>query len=194
MWFVSDDHGSTWKEAPQWLAAPNPKTLEGLQESGVVELKDGSLLGWFRTDQGSQFVARSRDRAESWTPAAPSELKSPTSSAAIKRLPGSATLLAVWNDYSGAFPVPTLTVTDPALQRRMANRRTPLVVGLSTDGGATWPTRRLLEGEPDGWYCYTAVHFVEDAVLLAYCAGDQKVGGLNRLRMRRIDLDWIAGK
>jgi len=194
MWFVSDDNGTTWNEAPEWLAAPNPKTREGLQESGVVELADGSLLGWFRTDQGSQYMARSQDIAESWTPAAPSELKSPTSCAAIKRLPGSATLLAVWNDFSGAFPVPTLKVTDPALQRRMANRRTPLVVGLSTDGGRTWPQRRLLEGEPDGWYCYTAVHFVDGAVLMAYCAGDQKVGGLNRLRMRRIDLEWIAGK
>ncbi|MDB6093157.1 MAG: repeat-like protein [Verrucomicrobia bacterium] len=192
MWYVSDDNGATWHESPQWLASPVPTTREGLQESGVVELADGSLLGWFRTSEGSQFVARSKDIAQTWTLAAPSELKSPTSCAAIKRLPGSATLLAVWNDYSGQFPVPAMQVSPGPLQKRMANRRTPFVLGLSTDGGVTWPRRKLLEGEPDGWYCYAAVHFVGDSVLLAYCAGDQQVGGLNRLRMRRIDLSWLT--
>ena len=71
-------------------------------------------------------------------------------------------------------------------------KRTPLVAALSSDGGKTWPRRKLIEGDPDGWYCYTAIHFVDRAVLVAYCAGDSKVGALNRLRMRRIDLDWFA--
>lgn len=46
-------------------------------------------------------------------------------------------------------------------------------------------------GGQDGWYCYTAIHYAGDAVLLGYCAGDYKVGGLNRLRIRRIDLGWL---
>jgi predicted PurR-regulated permease PerM len=29
------------------------------------------------------------------------------------------------------------------------------------------------------------------AVLLAYCAGDSKVGGLSRLRLRRMSLQWL---
>jgi len=27
--------------------------------------------------------------------------------------------------------------------------------------------------------------------LLAYCAGDSKIGGLNRLRLRRVSLQWL---
>ena len=65
------------------------------------------------------------------------------------------------------------------------------MAAISSDGGKTWPARKVLENDPDGWYCYTAMHFVEDAVLLAYCAGDAKVGHLNRLRLRRPSLDWF---
>jgi len=67
-------------------------------------------------------------------------------------------------------------------------KRSPLVAAISKDGGRTWPFRTRLEDDPNGWYCYTAIHFVGDAVLLAYCAGDNKIGGLNRLRIRRIAL------
>ena len=61
----------------------------------------------------------------------------------------------------------------------------------TSDGGKTWPQRKLIESDPEGRYHYTAIHFVGDAVLLAYCAGDNKVGDLNRLRIRRIPLDWL---
>jgi photosystem II stability/assembly factor-like uncharacterized protein len=149
-----------------------------LQEPGVVELGDGSLFSWFRTDQGAQFETRSADAGKSWSPPAAGEMKSPTSPASIERMPGSGELLGVWNDHSGRFPM-------------VAGKRTTLVAAISPDGGRTWPRRKLLEGDPDGWYCYTAIHFVKGAVLLAYCAGDSHVGGLNRLRMRRIDLEWL---
>ena len=105
-------------------------------------------------------------------------LASPVSPASIKRLPGSANLLAVFNDHSGQFPF-------------SKGKRTPLVAAISSDHGRTWPQRRLLESNPDGWYCYTAIHFTGDAVLLAYCAGDSKVGGLNRLRLRRVTFEWL---
>ena len=65
--------------------------------------------------------------------------------------------------------------------------------GISSDNGATWTNRKLLEPDPDGWFCYTAMHYVGDAVLLAYCAGDPKVGGLNRLRIRRVALSLLSG-
>jgi hypothetical protein len=38
------------------------------------------------------------------------------------------------------------------------------------------------------------MHFAEDTVLLAYCAGDAKLGGLNRLRIRRVTLDWLRSE
>ena len=45
----------------------------------------------------------------------------------------------------------------------------------------------MLENRPDFGYCYTAIHPMEDAVLLAYCGGGpQDKGCLNRLVIRRI--------
>ncbi len=53
--------------------------------------------------------------------------------------------------------------------------------------------RKLIEGDPDGWYCYTTIHFVGDTVLLGHCAGDSKLGTyLGTLRIRRICRGWHA--
>jgi hypothetical protein len=52
--------------------------------------------------------------------------------------------------------------------------------------------RKVLEDDPKGQYCYTAIHFVEGAVLLGYLdfrgTGAQ---GSNRLRIHRVDLGWL---
>jgi Neuraminidase (sialidase) len=177
MWLYSDDEGVTWQEAATWWAMP-VRSGSGLQEPGVVELADGALFSWSRTDQGAQFGFRSSDGGKSWTPPEPTELKSPTGPASIKRLPGSSDLLALFNDHSGRFPFPK-------------GKRNPFVAAISSDGGRTWPNRKLVEDDPEGLYHYTAIHFVGDAVLLGYCAGDSKVGALNRLRIRRVTLDWL---
>jgi hypothetical protein len=179
LWYLSDDEGKTWRESADWWAIP-VRSTSGLQEPGVVELAGGRLYGWARTDQGAQYAMTSEDGGNTWSVPSPAPLRSPTSPASIKRLPGSTELLAVYNDHSGAFPF-------------VEKKRTPLVAAISGDNGVTWTRHRLLEGDPDGWYCYTAIHFVGDAVLLAYCAGDSKVGGLNRLRIRRIALDALRG-
>ncbi len=177
LWIYSDDAGVTWQEAASWWAIP-VRSGSGLQEPGVIELADGSLMGWSRTDQGAQYGFTSTDGGKTWSAPVPTEMKSPTSPSSIKTLPGTTDLLAIYNDHSGKFPFPQ-------------GKRTPLNACISTDGGKTWPVRKLLEEDPDGWYCYTAIHFTKDAVLLAYCAGDKTVGGLNRLRLRRITLDWL---
>jgi hypothetical protein len=33
--------------------------------------------------------------------------------------------------------------------------------------------------------------FVENRALLAYCAGDKEVGGLNRLKVLALTKDWL---
>jgi len=178
MWYISDDEGKTWREADDWWALPG-RTRSGLQEPGVVELADGRVFSWMRTDQGVQYACVSADAGKQW-PSMPekTQLVSPESPAGIKRVPGSSNLLAVFNDHSGQFPYPK-------------GKRSPLVAAISSDNGKTWPKRKVIESDPSGWYCYTAIHFTEDAVLLGYCAGDSKIGGLNRLRIRRLSLDWL---
>jgi hypothetical protein len=178
MWIYSDDDGTTWQESASWWALPM-RSGTGLQEPGIVELADGSLFSWGRTDQGAQQGFRSTDDGKTWTPPEPTKLQSPVSPASIRRIPGSNDLLALYNDHSGKFPFPK-------------GKRTPLVAAISSDGGKTWPVRKLIEGDPDGWYCYTAIHFVGDTVLLGHCAGDSKLGTyLGTLRIRRISLDWL---
>lgn len=177
LWIHSDDEGRTWQEAASWWALP-VRSGSGLQEPGVVERADGTLFSWSRTDQGTQYGFESTDHGHTWSAPVPTELKSPNGPASIKRLPGSSDLLALFNDHSGRFPFPP-------------KKRNPFVAAISSDGGRTWPQRKLVESDPDGLYHYTAIHFVGDAVLLAYCAGDSKVGALNRLRIRRLRLDWL---
>ena len=61
---------------------------------------------------------------------------------------------------------------------------------LSSDEGVTWTEMQHLEdGSEDAGYCYTAILPMEDAVLLAYCAGNREDGScLNRLRVRKVSL------
>ena len=177
LWYFSDNEGATWTEAKSWWSIP-AESRSGLQEPGVVELADGSLYAWSRTDQGAQYGFRSRDGGDTWTAPERTELLSPESPAGIKRLPKSDALLAVFNDHSGRFPF-------------QPKKRTPLVVAFSTDGGKTWPARQLLEDDPTGWYCYTAIHYTEAGVLLAYCASNQSLPHLSRLRIRLVPWAWL---
>lgn len=177
MWIYSDDEGATWQESASWWAMP-VRSGSGLQEPGVVECADGSLFSWSRTDQGAQYGFTSTDAGMTWTPPVATEMKSPNGPASIKRLPGSNDLLAIYNDHSGKFPF-------------LPKKRNPFVAAISSDGGKTFPVRKLVESDPELLCHYTAIHFVDDAVLLGYCAGDSKVGALNRLRIRRVPLEWL---
>jgi hypothetical protein len=174
MCYLSDDNGKTWRRGRDTFKgfAPDGKRIT-LQEPGVAELKDGRLMMFIRTDAGSQYICHSPDGGETWSKPVPSSLASPLSPASIERNPRTGDLLCIWNDHSGAHPYPK-------------DRRTPLCLAVSKDEGQTWSPSRVLEDNPDGWYCYTAISFIDHRVLLAYCAGDKQVGGLNRLKVATI--------
>jgi hypothetical protein len=180
MCYLSDDNGQTWRRSKDSFKGYRPDGQRiTVQEPGVVELKDSRLMMFMRTNAGSQYICYSQDGGETWTKAQPSNLISPLSPASIKRVPWTGELLCVWNDHSGIHNYP-------------ANRRTPLCAAISRDEGKTWSKSRILEGGLDGWYCYTAITFVKDRALLAYCAGDKQVGGLNRLKVLALSKDWLA--
>ncbi len=180
MCYLSDDGGKTWRRSKDTFKgyAPDGSRIT-VQEPGVVELRDGRLMMYMRTDAGSQYVSYSRDGGETWSKARPSALVSPLSPASIARIPWTGELLCVWNDHSGVHAYP-------------AGRRTPLCLAVSRDEGQTWGRSAVIEGNPDGWYCYTAITFAENRTLLAYCAGDKTVGGLNRLKILEISKDWLT--
>lgn len=179
MCYLSDDHGKTWRRSRSVVECPTPSP-GGLQEPGVVELKNGELLMFCRTMLGSQYYLRSRDGGDTWSTPEPSELLSPLSPASIERIPSTGHLLAVWNDHRD--------VGDDfkAVDGKTGGKRTPLTVAISRDEGKTWTNRKHLLTDPDGWYCYTAIEFVKDRVLLAYVAG-----GSGLPRLSRTQLAWF---
>lgn len=188
IFFLFSDDGENWYESLTncYRCFPDGR---GLQEPGIVELSDGRLWSWMRTRwqgetgrDGRQWQSFSDSDGQVWSPPEPSQFVSPCSPLSMKRIPGTNDLLTVWNDHSGRI------VRAP--QAAMA--RTPLVCAVSRDDGVSWKQHRVLEDAADHGFCYTAIHFTDDAVLLAYCAGPATNGGvLTSLRIRRIPLAEI---
>lgn len=177
MSYLSDDSGRTWRRSRTVLECPT-SSVAGLQEPGVVELKDHRLLMFMRTMMGVQYVSDSADGGEHWSPARPSDIVSPLSPASIKRIPQTGNLLMVWNDHSQV---------DAALRAHengghaSGGRRTPLTVAISRDEGKTWIHRRNVEDAPDGWYCYTAILLHRGRVLLGFSSGGHGLPLLSKL-------------
>lgn len=184
MFFLSDDGGRTWRESRDWWAL-SVRSGTGLQEPGVVELKDGRLYAVCRTDRDRQYEMFSDDGGETWTCPKPSSFQAPASPMSIKRIPATGDLLAVWNDRSGRLA----PVRDKFLRNSWA--RTPLVAALSSNEGRSWRRVRLIESDPRRGFCYTALHFTDQAVLMAYCCGGWGSSVLQDLCIRRIELGWL---
>lgn len=179
--FYSDDDGHTFRQSePCYLQAR--RSASGLQEPGVIELLDGTLYAWARTDLGMQYEMYSHDRGEHWSTPQPSPFMSPLSPLSMKRLPDGR-LMAIFN------PIPNYP-------GRVINEggwfggRTPLVYALSADETETWSEPVVIEDDPDAGYCYTAIHFTaDDHMLLAYSAGDRRdKSTLVRQRIRKLPL------
>ena len=152
--YYSDDNGITWNRSGE---VPNPSGVI-TQEPGVVELKDGTIMMFIRTNGGFQYLSWSKDKGQTWSPMVASNIPSPLSPASIARIPSTKDLLLVWNNNGGENP-------------RTKRHRTPLTMAISKDEGKTWEHVTDIETDPDGWYCYIAIHFTEDGVLLSYCTG-----------------------
>ena len=176
LFYLSDDGGASWRESEDWCVLPR-RSHSGLQEPGAVELNDGRLYGWARTDIGRQWHMTSRDGGDTWSQPRHSSFHSPCSPLSLKRIPANGHLLAVWNDISGGLsPYPS------------SWGRTPLASAISRDEGKTWGPSRLLEDDPERGFCYTAIHFCGESVLLAYLCGGRGEGVLQDLCIHKLSL------
>ncbi len=183
MTWYSDDSGKTWQRSKSRLESPKPNRA-GLQEPGVVELKDGRVMMFIRTILGCQYLSYSGDGGDTWSPPEPSSILSPLSPASIKRIPKTGDLLLVWNDHSSVDPA-IRSVQTP--ERSYGGKRTPLTVAISKDDGKTWIHHQNLRADPDGWYCYIAIHFVGSRVLLAFVDGGHGLAPLSRTSLAWFD-------
>ncbi len=155
--FYSDNGGRDWRLTALHPFLPESKT--GAQEPGVIELRDGRVMMWCRSDLGVIHRCYSSDGAESFGPWSDMGLKAPCAPASIKRLPGRGDLLCLFNDASRP-------------PEHWCMTRSPLTAALSSDDGAVW--RVVGDVEPDRLhaYCYTSVNFLGDReALLTYYLG-----------------------
>ena len=180
VFFYSDDDGHTWQQSPTVLEG-RIESGTGLQEPGVIELQNGQLMMYARTDMGCQFQAISEDDGINWSIPEPSPLKSPTSPATIARIPWNQALIAVWNDHSGRHPFP-------------AEKRTPLTWAVSHNEGQTWSASHIIRNQADGWYCYTSIRFIGDRAVLSFCDGNSKVGKLNQSSLHTLSRHIIENQ
>ncbi len=177
----TDDDGETWYEGADIVPAPFTGSATGLQETGVIEKKNGVLWAYNRTDRMYQYECFSFDGGQHWTVPQPSRFTAPPSPLKIAREPESGCLIAVWN------PVPNY---NGRCISRSGWGRTPLVYAVSDDDGMTWTEPCVIEDEPEHGYCYPAIFFTDDGcMLIAYCAGGPDDGiCLARLTIRKLPL------
>jgi Neuraminidase (sialidase) len=126
----SDDDGVTWQPSQSMLAGPE----RGLMEPYIVELADGRLRMWMRTQVDSQYESVSEDGGVTWSDAAPGPLVSPESPVAVARHARTGMLMVVWN------------------HNRRGNHtadRTPIGVAFSKDEGESWFGEQSLDPTPE---------------------------------------------
>lgn len=178
MCYLSDDEGTTWRRSRTTRQGIADGKRFYVQEPGIVELSDGRLWMYCRTDRGFQYGSDSEDGGDSWSPLTATSLASPRSPATIKRVPWSGRLLSLWNDHGGAHPFKTEV-------------RSPWCAAVSGDEGRTFGPSVAIENDPNRCYCYSSATFHGDRLLVTYSAGIDNINQLGRLKVAAIPKQWI---
>lgn len=165
--YYSDDEGASWKPSETILELPQSKA--GAQEPGVIELNDGRVMVWVRTDLGRIYRAYSRDKGKTFSELQPiAGVESPRSPQSMKRHPRTGDLVLVWNNSP--------------------KERTPLSTAVSRDEGLTWTHRKVLDDTPGETFAYTSLEWLRDGVFLSYYAAGP--AGIS-LRVKTLPLSWF---
>lgn len=173
--WLSDDEGRTWRRSASEIRLP----LRGAMEPGVVELRDGRIMMIIRTQLGQIYRSYSADSGATWTEAEPMGIGAPVAPSTVTRIPGTGDLLLIWNDCFRSGPDAEAV-------------RTPLTAAISDDEGRTWRHRRDLETDPERWFAYTSVTFVDDRVLLTYWEDERRSDPrLLHLKYRNLPVQWF---
>jgi sialidase-1 len=173
--YYSDDSGATWNSSKE---VPNSEEIM-LQEPGLIVLKNGKIMMFNRTDAKVQYLSYSKDDGETWSDVVPSDINSPRAPASIKRIPSTGDLLLVWNNNRGEDHITS---------------RTHYNTAISSDEGKTWKHVQTVADKTSGLYCYYAIEFVDDEVLLGHIAEwDSDRTGISA-QITRVGLNWLYEK
>jgi hypothetical protein len=139
-----------------WQEVLNPGVF--VQEPGVIELSDGRIMMWGRTNGGYMYKTVSDDNGESWSDFKPvPSIISPLGPQSIKRIPETSRLICIYNDHS----------TYGFGEENWWSWRTPLSIAISDDDGENWKLLGNIEDTSHN-YCYTSMLFFDDKILLTY--------------------------
>ena len=122
----SEDAGKTWAKSGDFTV----EEARGAMEPSVAELEPGMLYGVIRNKSGFLYEIRASNFGESW--GGPAQTSVPTVESMSKVLAlSSGRLLLVWNNQSSTTQLP----------------RHPLVASVSSDGGRSWGSAKMLAEE-----------------------------------------------
>ena len=135
--YYSDDSGHHWTRSLSevWVPAGS-KAVSTFGEPSLIELRDGRLMMFGRTNTGRVWKSYSSDRGRKWTVAEPTELASSQSPSVLKRNPANGDLMVVWNQASSQ-------------EIAMGIGRSRLSVAISRDDGDTWEHFKNIEALDD---------------------------------------------
>lgn len=185
---ASDDEGKSWykisddiKNDGTECKRNNFNAVCNFMEPGIVQLENGTIWCYIRTDLGRQYESFSEDFGVTWSKALPSPFTAPDSPMCVKRLKND-NLFAVWN------PIPVYNGKTTLVDSVWTGARTPLVFAVLDKDGNFANEYRKIETDENSGFCYCAIYELEDGdILLGYCAGSVDDNGcLNRLRIRKM--------
>ena len=152
-------------------------------EAPVAELPDQTLVMSLRTQLGGPYLCRSRDSGETWSEPEPSGLESGESCTCLRTIPGTGTLLLLWNHS------PYI-----AKGHHHFGERTPLSAAVSSDAGKTWQIVGNLAAGAQDEYTNLGCTFTSDGkAVITYMFGTPAWvrSGLS-LRAVIVDLSWFS--
>jgi len=127
---ISVDQGTTWQEYPV------PESC-GRVHASVVDLGAGQLVAFFRSRAADWiYKSQSTDYGRTWTIPTPTPLPNNNASIQAHKLRSGA-IAIVFNKASAENADPSVTV--------WPSQRYPVTIGISEDGGESWPDQRHLD-------------------------------------------------
>lgn len=162
---ASDDDGRTWWESNLIDFGGNGHH-DGAIESTIVELKDGRLLMYLRTNWGQFWRAESLDEGLSWRPLGPAGVEASAAPALLFRLQ-SGRIMLLWNRaYPEAGGEVELWGGDREWSATpVSNFRDELSIAFSDDECESWSAPVVIARKADTWLAYPYAIEVEPGVL-----------------------------
>ena len=170
----SDDKGKTWQGSELVDIRDN---FDGADEPGVVQLADGRILMYFRTDLNAVYQSFSSDGGITWTKPEATALAAPVSPSVIKRVPSTDDLLIVWNH---TLPHRKGGHTD----------RFPMTVAISRDSARTWEKIQDVDTDVRFTYGYPSITFLNQQLLLTYWAARDWPWWVS-LKLKSVPIKWL---